>query len=191
MLGEDVEDQRGAVDDLDLDGLLQRVELSGGQLAVADDGVGAGGHDDVAQFLGLARADVGRRVGLVAPLHHALEHLGARRLGERGQLGHAGVGVGGGAVGPDADEHDAFEPQLAVFDLGDVGEFGRETGHPAQRRAVFEGEFARAGDVGCQSCVLEMLPLRRCLAHLIYRCCARHQSSDSSPWATRTDGPRR
>ena len=29
------------------------------------------------------------------------------------------------------------------------------------------------------------------IAHLIYHCCACHHSSDSSPWATRTEGPRR
>ena len=99
---------------------------------------------DLAQLLRLARADVGRRVGLVAALDQALEHLGAGGLGERGQLGQAGVGVGGAAFGPDADQHDALEPQLPVLDLGDVGEFGGQTGHAAQRRAVFEGELTRA-----------------------------------------------
>ena len=87
MLGEDVEDQRGAVDDLDLDGLLERVELSGGQLAVADDGVRPAGGDQVADLLGLALAHVGGGVGLVPPLAHRLEHLGPGRLGQSGQLG--------------------------------------------------------------------------------------------------------
>ena len=101
--------------------------------------------DDVAQFLGLAGADVGGRVGLVAALDEALEDLGARRLGERGQFGKAGVGVGGAAFGPDTDQHDALEAQLAVLDLGDVGEFGGQPGHAAQGRAVFERKLARAG----------------------------------------------
>ena len=43
VLGEDVEDQRGAVDDLDLDPVLEVAQLAGRELAVADDGVGAGG----------------------------------------------------------------------------------------------------------------------------------------------------
>ena len=119
----------------------------GAQFAVADDGVGAGGQHDLAQLLRLARADVGRRVGLVAALDQALEHLRAGGLGERGELGHAGLGVGGAAFGPHADQHDALQPQLPVLDLGDVGEFGRQTGHAAQRRAVFEGELTRAGCV--------------------------------------------
>ena len=65
----------------------------------------------------------------------------AGRLGQRRQLGEAGVGVGGTALGPHTDEHDALESQLAVLDLGDVGELGRQTGHAAQRGAVFEREL--------------------------------------------------
>ena len=61
VLGEDVEDQGGAVDDLDLDDVLERAPLARGQLAVADDGVGAVGDDDVAQLLRLALAEVGAR----------------------------------------------------------------------------------------------------------------------------------
>ena len=128
---------------------------AGSQLAVADDGVGAGRQDDVAQLRGLARADVGGRVGFVAPLDQALEHLGARGLGQRRELGEAGVGVGGAAVGPDADQHDAFEAQLPVFDLGDVGEFGGEAGNAAQRSAVFEVRVRPcSGRVGIESCVV-------------------------------------
>ena len=93
----------------------------------------------------LARADVGGRVGLVAALDQPFEHLRAGGLGQRGQLGHAGLGVGGAALGPHPDQHDALQAQLAVLDLGDVGEFGGQPGDPAQRRPVLEGEFAGAG----------------------------------------------
>ena len=110
MLGEDVENERGAVDDLDLDRLLQRGQLGGTQLTVADHGVGAGGEHDLAQLLRLPRADVGRRVGLVAALNQALEHLRTGGFGERGEFGQAGLGVGGAAFGPHADQHDAFQP---------------------------------------------------------------------------------
>ena len=37
------------------------------------------------------------------------------------------------------------EAQLAVFDLGDVGEFGGQPGDAAQGCAVLQGEFAEAG----------------------------------------------
>ena len=48
---------------LTLHDVFQLAELAGRQLAVADHGVGAGRDDDVAQLLGLARADIGGRVG--------------------------------------------------------------------------------------------------------------------------------
>src|SRR5690606_5898750 len=56
VLGEDVEDQRGAVDDLDLDDVFELTQLARGQLAVADHRVGPRGGDDVAQLGRLARA---------------------------------------------------------------------------------------------------------------------------------------
>ena len=135
VLGEDVEDQRGPVDDLDLDDVLELAQLAGGQLAVADDGVGAGGDDDVAQLLGLAGADVGRRVGLGrgagsarrAPAEPAVSASAASSRSEFS----ASLD---GALGPDADQHDALEAQLAVLDLGDVLELGRQPGDAAQRR---------------------------------------------------------
>lgn len=145
MLGEDVEDQRRAVDHLDLDRLLQRDELRRGELAVADDGVGPGGQHHFAQFGRLARADVGRRVRLVAALDQPFEHLGAGSLGQRRQLGEARLGLGGTALGPNPHQHNAFQAQLAILDLGDVLELGRQPGDPAQRRAVVEGQFTGGG----------------------------------------------
>ena len=75
VLGEDVQDQRGPVDDLDLDHAPPAcASWLGRQLAVADDGVGAGRRHDLAQLHGLARADVGGRVRLAAALDEAVEH---------------------------------------------------------------------------------------------------------------------
>ncbi len=86
--------------------------------------------------------------GRSAALHEALEHLGAGGLGERGQLGHRVLGVDGGALGPDADQDDPLEPELAVFDLGDVGELGGQAGDPAQRLAVDPVELVAVEVVG-------------------------------------------
>jgi hypothetical protein len=72
VLGEDVQDQRRPVDDLDLHDLLELAELAGRELVVADHGVRPGLDDDVAQLLGLSRADVRGGVGLVAPLDQRL-----------------------------------------------------------------------------------------------------------------------
>jgi len=54
MLGEDVEDERGAVDDLDLEPFLKVAQLARRELAVTDDGVRAGGLDDADQLDDLA-----------------------------------------------------------------------------------------------------------------------------------------
>ena len=144
VLGEDVQDQRGAVDDFDLDDLLEGVQLGGAEFTFANDGVGTGRDHDLAQFLGLPRPDVGGRIGLVAPLDHAFENLRAGRLGQGGQFSQAGVGVRGRPLGPHPDQHNAFQPKLSVLDLGDVGELGRQAGHAAQRGAVFERQFTEA-----------------------------------------------
>jgi hypothetical protein len=138
VLGEDVEDERRAVDHLDLGPLLQVAQLRRRELAVADHRVGTGRLDHGAQLVDLAPADVGGGVGARAPLNQPFEHLGARCLGERGQLGERVFRVGDAAFGPDADQNHPLQPQLAVFDLGDVGELGRESGDPAQCVPIFQ-----------------------------------------------------
>ena len=93
VLGEDVEDQRRAVDDLDLQLVLEVAQLARRELAVEDHGVGTGRPHDLAEALDLAAPDVRRGVGLVAALVDRVEHLRAGRLGERGELGHGVLGV--------------------------------------------------------------------------------------------------
>ena len=145
MLGEDVQDQRGAVNHLDLHHLLQCIQLRRTEFAIADHGVGSGRGHDLAQFDGLAGSDVGGRVGFVATLDDALEHFGAGGLSKRGQFGQAGVSIGRAALHPYPDQHHAFQPQLAVFDLGDIGELSGQPGHPTQGDAILKVEFTDAG----------------------------------------------
>lgn len=133
MLGEDVEDQGGPVDHLDLDDVFQVNQLTRAELTVADDGVGSRFEDDVAQLQRLARTDVGGRVRLVAALEDGVEHLGARRLRQCGQLREGVLRVTHGPRRPDADQHHALQAQLPVLDLGDIFEFGGEPGHTPQR----------------------------------------------------------
>jgi hypothetical protein len=111
-------------------------ELTRAELAVADDGVGAGVEHQVPQLLRLAGADVRRRVRLVAALHDAVEDHRAGRLREGRELREGVLGVLHGAGGPDADEHHALQPELPVLDLGDVLQLGGETRHTAQCRAL-------------------------------------------------------
>ena len=106
------------------------------------DGVGAGRLHDLADRVDLAATDVGRRVGRLPALVDRLEHRGAGGLGKQRELGHRVVGILGRALGPDADQDDPLEPELAVLDLGDVLELGRQARHPAQRVAL--GQLHRA-----------------------------------------------
>ncbi len=138
VLGEDVQDQRGAVDDLDLDHVLQRATLAGLEFVVDDHGVGAHGLDDVAQLDGLALADVRGGVGVGAALQHAVEHLGARGFGQGGEFAQRHLGLGGRAAHPLAHEHHLLEAQLPVLDLGDVLELG---GHADAAQALAELAF--------------------------------------------------
>ena len=151
MLGKDVQDEGGAVDDLDADDVLQGSALGGGELAVDDHRVGAGRGHDVGQLARLAAAQVGGGIGVVTLLDEGVEDLAAGGLGQGGQLSQGGVGVlgvahlaaaprcaGGRAVGPgqlQADQDDLLQADLAVFDLADVLQLGGQSGHTAAGRA--------------------------------------------------------
>jgi hypothetical protein len=131
VLGEDVEDQRGPVDDLDLEHFSSWLSWPGvsspSQITVSAPVAATMSRISLA----LPEPDVGGGVRLVAPLADRLEHLRAGGLGQRRRARRATVGVDLGALGPHPDEHDALEAQLPVLDLGDVGELGGEARHAA------------------------------------------------------------
>ena len=113
VLGEDVQDEGGAVDQLDLlpERLLQAALLPGGQLLVEDDHAGGELGHPFLQLLDLALADVGPRVGVDQPLVEPVDHLdprGARQLLQllEGILQGPQVAVRGTATGQlGADEY--------------------------------------------------------------------------------------
>ena len=140
VLGEDVEDERDAVDDLDLDDVLESAPLAGGEFGVDDHGVGADAGDDIGEFGGLALAEVGTWVRLVAALDERVEDFGTGCFGQGCEFADRVLGFGLGGV-PDAGEDDAFEADLTVFDLGDVFEFGGESGDSGERGALGEVEL--------------------------------------------------
>ena len=153
MLGEDIEDHGGAVDDLDADDVLERTTLGGGELAVDDDRVGARGDDDLGQLRGLAGPEISGRIGVIALLDEGVQDLGAGGLGECCELGQRGLRVLGGAERPgagsgrsaagqvQADEHDPLQADPAVLDLANVLELGTEAGDTADTgaRLPFQG----------------------------------------------------
>ena len=107
VLGEDVEDHRGAVDGGAPEQLLEVVLLRRGELVVEDDGVAVDLEGDLAQLLGLALADVVGGVGRVASLHDARDRIGAGGVDELRQLVERLLDVVGVLLAErDADEDD-------------------------------------------------------------------------------------
>ena len=153
VLGEDVQNQRGPVDHLDLGLLLQGAQLARGQLAVADHRVGTGVDHHVAQLGHLAATDERGGVRPPAPLDQPFEHLRAGGLGERGELDQGVLRVRGAALGPHPDQDHPFEAQLAVFDLGDVGEFGGQAGDAPQGVPLFQFKINIVGPFRRRECV--------------------------------------
>ena len=95
VIGEDVEDDRGAVDHRHPQRRLEIALLARRQLVVAGDEVRVGSRELGLQLLELAGAQVGIRMRVLAPLHH-LPHdrraRGAQQLPELDELLLALVG---------------------------------------------------------------------------------------------------
>ena len=112
---EDVEDQPAAVDDLDVEQLLEGALLGGRQLVVGDEEVEAGLALGGGELLGLALADVPVRVDVAAVLPLGADDVGARGRGEVGELGERVLG--GPAVvvaGVDGDEEGLLDGRCEV-----------------------------------------------------------------------------
>jgi hypothetical protein len=75
---------------------------------------------DVAKLASLSRSDVRGWVWLVTTLHNAVKDQRPSGLGERSKLAQRDLGVTDGALCPDPDQHNAFEPDLPVLDLGNI-----------------------------------------------------------------------
>ena len=117
VAGENVEDERRAVDDLDLDDVLERAPLRRGKLGVGDHCVRVEGRDEIGKLMRLSRPQIRRRVRERAPLDQAVEDLRTRGLRQRGELPQGILGLARAALAPQADEDDPLEANLPVFDV--------------------------------------------------------------------------
>ena len=132
VLGEDVEDQRDAVDDVDLEQLLQVALLGGRQLVVEDDDVDVERLGQLAQLLGLALADVGGGVGRVPPLQHRARPGRRRRCRRAARARRGRPPLPRRSRRPRADEQGALADDPEV-DLGG--------GEPAPLAALLIGRW--------------------------------------------------
>jgi hypothetical protein len=86
--GEDVQDQLGPVDDLQVPELGDGAHLRARKLALKDDQVGALLHGGDHEVLELAAADHVAGVQIASALGDHLDHLDPGRIGQLPQLGH-------------------------------------------------------------------------------------------------------
>ncbi len=128
VVGEDVEDDRGAIDHGNAERRLEVALLSRCELVVAGDEVGAAARDRGPQLLELAAAEVAVGIGLGPLLDHARlggDAGGAQELAELDE-----IGVLAGETAHDADRDGALaRPRVADrarrgfrLDLGHVRE---------------------------------------------------------------------
>ena len=85
-LGEDVEDQRGPVDDVDLQAPFEIALLRRRERVVEDDQVGSVGRDPRRDLVDFAGTDEGRRVGALPPGRDGRVGIRAGRPDEQGQF---------------------------------------------------------------------------------------------------------
>ena len=114
VLGEDVEDHRGAVDGGAAEQLLQVAVLRRRQLVVEDDRVGVEAAAERGDLLRLAAPDEGGRVGRVAPLHDPAHDVGARAVHQLRQLVELLVDQLVGEPGEDDPDEDDPLPERAL-----------------------------------------------------------------------------
>ena len=126
MLGEDVEDQLRAVEDLEVGGGGDVAQLARRQLAIEDEDVGAEVHGADDQLLELAPADAGAAVEARAALQSAVDHDEASGVGQALELGQAAGGATGIVQG-DAHQDGALGA-LDMLEGRAAGELGLEIG---------------------------------------------------------------
>ena len=80
VLRKDVENDRRAVNGRATKYLLQITLLGGRQILLEDHRVGVDREADLLQFIHLARAKEGGRIGGIATLHHARDHVGTSSI---------------------------------------------------------------------------------------------------------------
>ncbi len=118
-LGEDVEDDLGAIDDVDADLGFEVAGLDRGKVAVEDDEVCADGLGVEGDFLDFAFADDGLGVGTGAFLEDGFEDFAPGGFDQATEFGNVVFEAAGGHVaGVEADDEDAI---VVLFDVtGDV-----------------------------------------------------------------------
>ncbi len=116
-LREDIQDERGAVEDFALEDLFQVAALGRRQFVVENHGIDILLAAGVGEFIRLAAADEGGRDGHFELLRAAADDVAAGGRGQFAQLSQGILEVPRGAVLEfDADEEDPFRGTAGGFD---------------------------------------------------------------------------
>ena len=91
MGGEDIEDQRGAVDHADLEAVFEIALLGGRQLVVDHEHLCLRRLELFFEFIDLARAEIGLELRLIAALNQLANRLAERCVQEFSELGEIGL----------------------------------------------------------------------------------------------------
>src|SRR5699024_2638980 len=142
VLGEDVEDERGAIDDLHLHYGFEPAALGRSEFGVNDDGVGAGSGDEIGELPGLSRSQVRGRIGGVASLEHPVEHGRAGGLGKGCELVEGTLRRLGRAGGEDPGEDHPFEAELPVLHFVSTVSFAAVASPAPERGGSVESDLS-------------------------------------------------
>ena len=127
VLGEDVEDEHRAVEDLELGEVADRARLAGREVLIEDHRVGAELHGAQEDLLELALADQELRVDRRAALNHDVEDIDPCGAAELAQLGDARVRVDD--THRDVDQERPGRARSARPRLRRASELGLERAH--------------------------------------------------------------
>jgi hypothetical protein len=142
VLGENVQDDRGPVDDLDFDGILECAALARGEFSVGNHSVSTNGHDNFVEFFDLSAAKVRGWVWVRLTLKHTIKDNRTSRLAQCREFLHRVLSVFLISLGIDTNKYNVLNAKLPVFNLGNILKLGSKAVDASERDAVGEVHFA-------------------------------------------------
>ena len=108
VLSKNVENNRGAIDDLCINHILEFTSLARGQFGICDYGVGTNLLHKKFQLLRFTFAEIGRHVWMRSALQEPVEYLGTCSLGQGGEFAKRVLGFLKSLLTPKANHNNFF-----------------------------------------------------------------------------------
>ena len=126
MLSEDVQNQRGSVNNLDLDNIFQAAPLGGGKITINNDCVCAIRSNKLSQFTSFTRPQISCGIRMRTFLDDTVEDLRTGCFSKRCQLTQRVLCFFFSSRGTQPYKHDLFKTDLAVLDFRNFFKVVRE-----------------------------------------------------------------